>query len=198
VESQETEVEPPRAPVAPKARLWLRILALAAVIGGLWAWGHYSGVLETLTVDRVRDEVLAAGVWGVVLYVAIFVIAHVMHLPGTIFIIAATLLYGPVLGAGLSSVSAALAVAVNFHIVRRVGGGLLDGIERPLLAKILKRLYYRPFFTVLVARVIFMTSPMITTSLALSGIRARDHTAASALGMVPQIIAWSVATQLAL
>lgn len=169
----------------------MRIALVAALVGGLWAAGYAFGVQDTLNQEAVRELVETAGVWGGLFFVVAFIVGQIMHLPGLLFVAAATFVWGPWLGGAISALGASFAVTGNFLMVRYVGGGALAELRRPTLARIIHMLHRRPRLTMLIARGVFMTSPLLTTTLALSGVRSRDHTLTSAIGMMPLIFVWS-------
>jgi uncharacterized membrane protein YdjX (TVP38/TMEM64 family) len=164
---------------------------VAALVGTLWAVGAWAGVGETLSQDGVRDLVERSGVYGGLIFIAAFTLGQMMHLPGLLFVAGAAFAWGPAVGSAMSAVGATAAVSANFLMVRYVGGGALAELRRPMLERVIFSLHRRPRVTMLLARGAFMTSPLLTTMLALSGVRMRDHTLTSAIGMIPLIIFWS-------
>lgn len=181
---------------APRVRPWLRLLGLALLIASGWAFILATGLIDSFEEDKLRALVSEAGVLGVGLFVVAFVGAQILHVPGSVFIAVAAVAWGWSLGGVVAWVASVIAITVNFAFVRTVGGDVLVAVDRPLLAKILRHLHNRPRLTILVVRAVFMTSPWLSTTLALAGVRQRDHLVASAVGIAPQILLWSVAVDL--
>lgn len=195
-DAEREEAELLSAPAAPPARRqvrpWLRLGGLALLVVAGWAFLFATGLIDQLEEEKVRALVSGAGAYGVVLFVAAFVGAQLLHLPGSVFIAAAAVAWGWDLGFAIAWVASVLAMTVNFTFVKSVGGDALLTVDRPLLHKILAHLHRRPMTTIFVSRAVFMTSPWLAATLALAGVRQRDHFIASALGIVPQILVWTV------
>jgi uncharacterized membrane protein YdjX (TVP38/TMEM64 family) len=195
VSSAETTPKDPPEEVSPEVALLQRPLVRLAMVGVviaiLWSAGTATGVVESLTQERIRALVEAAGLWGAIVYTAAFILGQMMHLPGLLFVAAGTFAWGAALGGVIASVAATVAVVVNFAMVRTVGGGALVELRRPVIARIIFSLHRRPKLTMIVTRCLFMTSPLLSTLLALSGVRHRDHALASAVGMLVPIFAWA-------
>jgi uncharacterized membrane protein YdjX (TVP38/TMEM64 family) len=167
-----------------------RLLLLASIIGGLWAVGYATGLHENLTAERLRALIDAAGVFGILVFCALFVIGQIVQVPGMAFIAASVFAWGWWEGAIISCLAATLAVSANLLLVRKVGGDLRD-TKKKYLRAILVRLHQSPRITMVLARMFFITSPPLSVVLGLSGVRHRDHAIASLIGMTPTIFGWA-------
>jgi len=170
---------------------WLRVAFVVVMVATLWIVVTVTGLDELLHEEQLREVVVRFGAWGAVIFFAAFVLGQFMHLPGVLFIAAATFAWGPLAGGFMSLLGATLAVSANFYVVRRVGGGALADMRRPMLIRVLSSLHRRPRATMFAARAIFNTSAVLTTMCALSGVRLRDHAIASAVGMMVPILGWA-------
>jgi uncharacterized membrane protein YdjX (TVP38/TMEM64 family) len=170
-----------------KVRL-LRVVLVLVLFAALVLAGKLSGATDGLTADRLRAMVLAAGAWGMLLYVLVFSLGQLVHLPGLLFVIAGILAYGRLWGGGLAWIGALSSVSLTFAVARSVGGSPLAEIRSPRVRKILSRLETHPIWTVLVLRLFLTTSPPVNYTLALSGVRYRDYLLGSALGLLPAIV----------
>lgn len=188
------------APPAPAARRrvrpWMRLVGLALLVVSGWAFLFATGLIDAFEEEKLRALVGGAGGYGVALFVVAFVGAQLLHMPGSVFIAVASVAWGWDLGALIAWVASVIAMTVNFTFVKTVGGDALLTVDRPLLGKILKHLHRRPRTTILVARAVFMTSPWLAATLALAGVRQRDHFLPSAAGIIPQILVWTVGVDL--
>ena len=173
----------------PRARGKLRLLLVAALFAGLWIAGKTSGVLDDLDTERIRALVDGAGVFGALLFIAIFAVGELLHVPGMLFVGAGILAYGKLAGFAVSLAAALVSISVSFIVVRAVGGKALAEIERPFVKKMLARLERQPVRTVFVLRVVLWLAPALNYALALTSIRFRDYFIGSALGLVPPLIA---------
>lgn len=181
---------------ARRVRPYLRLFGFVLLVASGWAFIFATGLIDSFQEEKLRALVTQAGSFGVLLFVAAFVAAQILQLPGSVFIAVAGVAWGWSLGATIAWAASVIAVSVNFALVKTVGGDVLIAMDRPLIAKILRHLHTRPRLTVLVARALFMTSPWLSATLALAAVRQRDHLLASAIGMAPQILIWTVAADL--
>jgi uncharacterized membrane protein YdjX (TVP38/TMEM64 family) len=181
-------------PEQPRPRRW-RIVLLVAIVAGLWIIGWVSGLHEQVDVEEIRSSVLQAGAGGVVLFFALFAIAQVAQLSGHPFIAAAVLVWGWWQGALIAIGAATIGAVVSFAFARGIGGKAHEP-KSALMRRILARLEATPMRAIILARVIFMTTPALATAFALSGVRHRDHALATFIGLVPSVFAaaylWSL------
>jgi uncharacterized membrane protein YdjX (TVP38/TMEM64 family) len=165
----------------------LRLAALAALLVGLAVVGHVTGAREWLAPDRLRPLIASAGIAGVALFFAVFVVGELLHVPGLVFVGVAVLAYGRLWGGLLAFAGAICSVCVTFAIVRGVGGRPLEAIERPFFRRMLSRLEAWPIRTIVLLRTVLIISPPLNYALALSPIRFRDYLIGSALGLAAPI-----------
>ena len=104
-----------------------------------------------------------------------------------VFVAAAVLAYGQVLGFAAGYVGAILATLVSFLVVRLIGGQPLAEIKRPLIKKIMDRLDDRPILVIAALRIIFWLLPAINYALAMSNVKTRDYVLGTALGLIGPI-----------
>lgn len=168
------------------------ILLLVSVLvrtTGLSAW---------LSQARIQQLVEQAGAWGPVAFVAIFVGAVVSQVPGLIFVAVAPALFRLPEAWALSFLASNVAVVLNFELVRKLGGQPLSQSEHPWLSKLFARLSSHPIQTVALLRIVTVMFPPVTSALALTSLRSRDHFVGSVLGMLLPITALLLFTSLVL
>ena len=192
-----SEVTPPKQD--PKKKI-LRLAALVTLIVGGIVLAKVTGVSERLTPESIRGFMEGAGVLGFVLFLGVFAVGELVHVPGVFFVAAAILAYGRGVGGVAAYAGAVLSVIVSFLVVRGVGGQMLADVRRPFLRKILDGLERRPIRVVAILRLILWMAPPLNYALAMSTVRFRDYVIGSALGLlVPIALAsfffdWVVAT----
>jgi uncharacterized membrane protein YdjX (TVP38/TMEM64 family) len=169
-----------QAVVSRRARLLIigLVIVVASVLvrtTGLSSWLSHAGI---------RQLVESAGPWGPLAFVVVFVGAVVSQVPGLIFVAVAPLLFRLPEAWALSFLASNLAVVVNFEVVRRLGGQPLAELEHPRLRALFDRLEAHPVQTVALLRTVTVMFPPVTSALALTSLRARDHFLGSALGML--------------
>jgi uncharacterized membrane protein YdjX (TVP38/TMEM64 family) len=185
--------------IEPQKRTWPRFVALAVLLVALYVVGKMTGVIDSVDISTVRQRVDGAGALGVVIFVAIFAIGELLHVPGLVFVCAGLLAWGKILGYGISMLGALVSVSLSFFVVRAVGGRALASVERPFLKKMLARLDSHPIQTVFFLRLLLILAPPLNYGLALTCVRYRDYLVGSALGLaiplalVALLLDWVVA-----
>jgi len=169
-----------------------RPLLVVALFVGLLIAGKLTGIVDRLDPDAVRALVAKSGPFGMLLFVAVFSVGELVHVPGMVFVGAAILLWGKVIGFAVCMVSSLVSISVSFFVVRAVGGKALTTMRSKLVRRMLVRLDSRPVLTVAVLRAVFWLSPPLNYALAMTGIRYRDYLAGSALGLVLPLLGVSL------
>lgn len=165
-----------RSPIAAVG-VFLALLTLVPVLAPLLGFdARYS-------VGALRALVAQAGPFGWLAFVGLFVLAVVLQVPGFAFVLAAPTLFPLAQAWSLCVAASYLAVVTNFAVVRRFGGQPLATIERPLLQRLFRELDAHPVRTVALLRVLTVMFPPVTSALALTRLRARDHALGSLLGI---------------
>ena len=175
----------------PKS-LWLRLLFLIFVLGGLFLIGHLTGFNESFDRESLRQWVQDAGPLGSLLLVCAFIAGLLVQIPGMLFVVVGIWVYGQFWGGLLAHVGGVLALSVSFVIVRGIGGKPLGAIKNKHARHIFDRLHDAPIKTVALLRLFFWFSPPLNYALALSGIRLRDYALGSAIGLIPVVATTSI------
>lgn len=165
---------------------WWRVALLLTIVAAIWLAGWAFGVHEWISVERIREVVASAGVWGFAIFGLLFCIGQLAQISGHPFIAASVLAWGWWEGALASIVAATIGAIISFAMARAIGGDVREARSR-LMQRVLARLDDAPIRTITAARLIFMTAPPVATALALSGVRHRDHALATFVGLVPSV-----------
>ncbi len=173
--------------VDPGWKRWARIGALIVLLFGSYVVAEITGVSDQLSREWIQQRMESAGPWGLVLFVGIFAVGELVHVPGLIFVAAAILAYGELWGGLAGYLGALVSVAVSFLVVRGVGGQPLADVERPFLKRWLGRLERQPVRVVALLRLVLWMAPPLNYALAMSGVRFRHYLVGSALGLAPPI-----------
>jgi len=97
-----------------------------AVIYALYLLIHHLGLLDLVTHFRhLQHLILQSGTLGYGLYIALFIVATVCLMPGSILVLVGGIVFGPWVGTLLSLVAATLASALSFLLARLLGRTLL-------------------------------------------------------------------------
>lgn len=173
-----------------KARAWLPrlglFLALAAAVA--WAWLDRS----TFDADNLQRQLRDLGPWAPLLFVAMYAVATVLFLPGSILTVAGGALFGPVWGTCYSLAGATLGAVLAFLVARylasdwiaRKAGGRVKELVQGVEAEGWR-------FVAFVRLVPLFPFNLLNYALGLTRIRLRDYTVASSVCMLPGAIAFA-------
>ncbi|MEO0325025.1 MAG: VTT domain-containing protein [Myxococcota bacterium] len=174
--------EPPQQEERRGPARW-RLLALVGVFALSFALAKLTGLGDQLTLEGIRTFMEGAGALGFFAFLAIFALGELLHVPGVVFVAAAIVAYGPVLGGIAGYLGALASVSVSFFVVRGVGGQQLAAVRRPFIQRMLARLDAQPVRVVALLRVALWMAPPLNYALAMSSVRFRAYLIGSALGL---------------
>lgn len=167
-------------------RRLLRLLVVVALVGLVAA-----GVLSTGLADVVRDDerlrstVEGAGVLGPVVFLALMVVLVPLNVPGVLFVVPATVLFGTVGGVFLSLVGGFAASAVGVVAARRLGRELVEQRMPPRLRRFEARVSARGFWAVVVLRMFTYLMQPVDWLCGISSIPMRTVLAGTFVGLIP-------------
>jgi uncharacterized membrane protein YdjX (TVP38/TMEM64 family) len=162
----------------------LRLALLALALAALLYVRYLTTFGSSLSTAHIRDLVAHTGAAGIGLFIVVFAVGELLHVPGMVFVAAAVMAWGPLAGGVLSYVSALVSISLVFVVVRTIGGQPLATVTQPRVRALLAQLETRPILTVALLRLFLWLAPPINYALALSTVRYRDYAAGSALGLV--------------
>lgn len=163
-----------------KAAAIVAVVTLVVVLGWQLPVSHW--------IVSLADRVRGMGATGVALFIAVYVIAEVALLPGSLFTLAAGFAYGPVGGLLVASPASVLAATVAFLLGRTV---LRDWIKKKIAqspkARALDTAIARNSFKLIL---LLRLSPVIpfnilNYALGLSDAQVGRYVVASFIGMLP-------------
>lgn len=121
-----------------KAAFWARVLLAILLATGIVAAIIYR---DRLSLEILDNTIKEAGLWGPLVFMAVYAVATVLLLPGSILMLAGGALFGPVAGTFYSLTGATFGATLAFLVARylasewaaRQAGGrlklLMKGIE---------------------------------------------------------------------
>ena len=160
-----------------------RLLAVVLFLALLFAIFDLSGLRDHFNLKFLQQIMLENRISGLVIFVLLFSLGNLIQIPGWIFLAAAVLTMGPILGGMVTYVAACLSCVATFFTIRLVGGDALRQLNSAVAARLLRQLDARPIRIVLLLRVIFQTVPALNYTLALSGVRFRAYLIGTLLGL---------------
>jgi uncharacterized membrane protein YdjX (TVP38/TMEM64 family) len=97
-------------------KIMIKIVFVGVAIVGLLAAAHYFDVREILM--QALDWIASLGAWGPILFIAIYILACVLFLPGSVLTLGAGVLFGLFAGSVIVSVAATLGATAAFLVGR--------------------------------------------------------------------------------
>jgi len=177
---------------AKQKYLWLRLGLMVLFIITTILLVKYTPLGDWLSLDAMQQMVDQTGMWGALIFIAIFVIAAVMNIPGTAFLLLAIMLFGYWQGAIFSYIGACLGAWATFVVGRTVGGKALTEIKNPTVKKLLLEAEERPIRTLIVLRILVQFSPFVGYTLALTNIKQRHYLIGNLIGILIPTIGLSI------
>lgn len=172
----------------------LRLAALAALIGALFVAGTRPSVQGYFELDYLRQITSRAGLVGVVIFLGLWAVSYLMQVPAIVFIVAALLGWGSLVGSAIAFTGLIFTTSVSFWTFRFVGGSPLAELDGDWTRSMFEQLDDRPIRTVAILRLVFLVNPLVNLSLVLTDIRYRDYLAGSMIGIVVPLAIIALAT----
>ncbi|HVR42441.1 MAG TPA: TVP38/TMEM64 family protein [Thermoanaerobaculia bacterium] len=181
-------MEPPpsvtrRYPVARAAGAAVLLAAVAVV--------YLSPVRDWITIENAREAMRAAAAvwWGPPAFVVSFALLATLLVPATVFVVAASLIWGWAEGGVYSILGATLAAFLSFVIARWVASDFLLRRVGERGRNIAAKLRDAGFGSLLILRLIpIFPFAMLNYACGLAGLRARDVVLATAIGVAPSMM----------
>ncbi len=161
---------------------WARVGVVALVVVLLLvAW--QTGILHTLAEPaRLRESMQGLGAWGWLAFVVAYTIFQPFGVPGTVFVIAASLIWPWPVAFGLSMTGTMAASVVGFSFARFVARDWIATKIPKRFRRYDEALEKRGFVTVVILRFIFWMPPLLHASLGISKVRFWSHFWGSLVG----------------
>lgn len=170
-----------------RALLFARVAIVVVVAGGLalaWQRGLFSEVAEP---RRFAQAVVAMGVWGYLGFILAYTLLQPFGVPGTVFIVAAPLIWPWPIAFALSMTGTMAASVVGFSFARFVARDWVSARIPARFRKYDEALERHAFRTVFLLRLIFWMPMWLHGLLGISKVRFSTHFWASLLGYLPPL-----------
>jgi uncharacterized membrane protein YdjX (TVP38/TMEM64 family)/rhodanese-related sulfurtransferase len=163
--------------------LWLRFTLAAALLGAaayVWANG------ELRDAERLQRVVIEFGSFAPLVFVAIYALATVLFLPGSVMTVAGGAAFGPVLGTLWNLLGATLGATAAFLIARYIASPWVARKAGERLSRIIKGVESQGWrFVALVRLVPIFPFNLTNYALGLTRIALVEYVAASFVCMIP-------------
>jgi len=170
---------------APTYRV-LRSAALVVLVAGAVALVVSSGLIGHVSdAERLQAMVEGAGVWGPVLFLTLMVLLVPLNVPGLLFVIPATTLFGTVTGVGLSLVGGFVASTIGIVAARHLGRSAFEARMPARIRRIEAEVSRRGFWAVVLLRSFTFLLQPVDWLCGLSSMRMRTVLGATFVGLIP-------------
>lgn len=167
---------------------------VVAVLLGVAVLAIYlSPAREHLTRDNMRLFVgHLRGVWyGPAIFMVAFMLASVLALPASVFVLAAGFIWGWFLGGVYSVVGGVLGAVASFYVGRFVGEGMLQKFGR-LGRAVAKQVDHASFRSLLAMRFIpGIPFAVLNYGAGVAGVRIRDFVPSTMVGITPPMFVFA-------
>ena len=170
-----------------------RTLLLVGAIALLVVLAFTSGLVDHASdQDRLQATVEDAGLWGPALFVGLMVLLVPLNVPGLLFVIPATTLFGLVGGIALSLVGGFLASAVGIVAARHLGRDVFVSRMPPKVKRWEARLSERGFWAVVLLRSFTFLLQPVDWLCGVSSMPMRTALAGTFVGLIPPTVVIAV------
>ncbi|WP_278313365.1 TVP38/TMEM64 family protein [Lolliginicoccus levis] len=176
-----TTTDAPRTkrPIArPLALVGLLVAAIVAVT-----------ILDVPGPAELRAAVESTGLWGIAIFMALFISLALTPVPSSAMAIAAGLLYGLAIGVAVTLVSATAAGVIAYFVGRSLGADALVHYGGSPASRVVRFLQQRGFATVLAVQVVPVTPFwLVNYAAGVSSVPVASYVLGTAIGILPGMI----------
>ncbi|HEX7481180.1 MAG TPA: VTT domain-containing protein [Polyangiales bacterium] len=169
----------------------MRATKIAAALGvlGMLLLAQHFGLWQLFAEPvRMKQTLLAAGPWGYAAFIGAYTLLQPFGLPGTVFIMAAPLIWPWPVAFALSMVGTMAASVVGFVFARFVAGDFMQARIPARFRRYDQALARHAFGTVFWMRLVFWMPPWLHAFFGVSAIGFGTHFWASLAGYVPPLL----------
>ena len=160
-----------------------RLLGVGLFLGVLLTVFQLSGLRGHMNLEFVQQAIREHQTGGLLLFILLFALGNLIHIPGWVFLAAAVLTLGQLWGGVVTYVAAVASCVFTFAIIRALGGDALKLIRNRVAVRILRALQTHPVRSVVLLRLLLQTAPALNYALAMSGVRLRAYLFGTLLGL---------------
>lgn len=169
-----------------------RLIAVILFLGILLAVFEITGLRNHFSLTFLKNGILENRISGLLIFILLFSLGNLIQIPGWLFLAAAVLTLGKVMGGVATYVAASISCVLTFLAIRYIGGDALRRMDNRIAARIFGQLDAWPVLTVFLLRTLFQTVPALNYTLALSGVQFRNYLAGTLLGLPLPILLYAM------
>lgn len=168
-------------------KAYLKVVIAVLVIAGLFfAFRLLNIDFSSISENKFKSLVESLGVWGPLLYIAVYLLRPLILFPAGVLSAAAGVIWGPALGFLYLQIAANISSTAEFFIARYFARGALEKKLKGKVELLDKKIKQHGFWTVLLIRLIPNVAWDIQNlSLGLTSVRFRDYFFATLIGIIP-------------
>jgi uncharacterized membrane protein YdjX (TVP38/TMEM64 family) len=160
-----------------------KLVAVFVFMAVLFAVFELSGLRDHFNVEFLQFAIHQHQIGGLLIFMLLFSLGNLIHIPGWVFLAAAVLTLGRTMGGMVTYVAASFACMTTFLAVRYIGGDALRQLDNRIAIGLLRQLDAHPIRSITLLRVLFQTVPALNYTLAISGVRFRQYLVGTLLGL---------------
>lgn len=173
-------------------RRYNRLLGVLLFLGTLLAIFEITGLKDHFSLGFLRQRITENEFGGMLIFALLFSLGNLIQIPGWVFLAAAVLTLGKVMGGIATYIAASISCVVTFLTIRYIGGDALRRMNNSVAVKIFAQIDAQPITSVFLLRLLFQTMPALNVALAISGIKFRQYLIATLLGIALPIMLYCV------
>ncbi len=150
---------------------------------------HQLGILEQFAdPPRLKQALIGLGGWGYFAFIAAYTVLQPFGVPGTVFVMAAPLIWSWPVAFALSMTGTMAASVVGFSFARFVARDTVSAMIPKRFRKYEEALARRGLATVFILRLIFWMPPLLHAFFGVSKVSFSKHFWGSLLGYIPTLL----------
>jgi uncharacterized membrane protein YdjX (TVP38/TMEM64 family) len=178
-------------PGSPRPRPVAKIAAVLAVIAVVVVAQRLGVFRSFADPARGAETLLGMGAWGYLAFIGTYTVLQPFGIPGTVFVMAAPLIWPWPVAFALSMVGTMAASCVGFVFARFVARDWIARIIPPRFKRYDDALERRALPTVFLLRLVFWMPPLLHAFFGVSKVRFWTHFWGSLAGYVPPLLVMS-------
>jgi len=170
---------------------WLRValvLLIALGLGLAWRLGVFANLGEP---RLLADALVAQGAWGYLAFLLAYALLHPFGVPGTIFVVAAPLIWPWPIAFALSMIGTMAASVIAFSFARFMARDWVSARIPARLRRYDEALAREAFVTVALLRLVLWMPQPLHWFFGVSKVKSSTHFWGSLVGYVPPLLAVS-------
>lgn len=171
-------------------RFGVFVLVVVAVVLAF----RFTPLANLITKDALFAAVdsLRQAWWAPLALIACWALLCPIGAPATPLMIAGGAIFGPVVGSAYNLFGSFLGAIIGFVVARYFGGDFIRHLAGPRLKRVERQVHHHGFWALVALRFVPIPFPAVNFGAALAGARFMRYALATAVGLTPSIVLWTV------